>query len=192
MLLFLVTASLVWHLVFAFFMARDFRLLVKITRWAASIYLVLFGLFVAEVLREGLIVHGATILHWDARLAWTLWFSLVVASMIDWRFLVPAAALPLYVLSFPETRTLLNYGLVRLGWLDLVHSPISLAIGRGGGLVQLLKARECVEGAMMTAARPIQSALDFAAAWAPWAGPGMERLKPVEPWNGFLLWEWWK
>ncbi len=63
MLLFFITASLIWHLVFAFFMARDFRLLLKITRWAISIYLVLFGLFVAEVLREGLVVSGAAILH---------------------------------------------------------------------------------------------------------------------------------
>lgn len=69
MLLFFITASIVWQLVLAFFIARDFRLLLKITRWAITIYLVLFGLFIAEVLREGLIVNGAAILHWDARLA---------------------------------------------------------------------------------------------------------------------------
>ncbi len=59
MLLFILTASLVWHVVLAFFVARDLRLLLKITRWATAIYLVVFGLFVAEVLREGLVVNGA-------------------------------------------------------------------------------------------------------------------------------------
>ncbi|KAI1775960.1 hypothetical protein F4818DRAFT_393650 [Hypoxylon cercidicola] len=186
MLLFIITASLVWHMVLAFFVARDFRRLLTITRWAISIYLVLFGLFIAEVLREGLVVNGAAILHWDARLAWAFWYTLVAAGVADWRFLVPAVALPLYIISFPETRTLLNYGLVRLGWLDLVHSPTSFAIGRGGGLVRVLKAGEYVDGAMRNAARPsarmIQRVLDFATAWAPWAGPDMEKLKPVEPW----------
>ncbi|KAI0173054.1 hypothetical protein GGR52DRAFT_590230 [Hypoxylon sp. FL1284] len=194
MLLFFITASLVWHLVLAFFVALDVRLLLRITRWAVSIYLVLFGLFIAEVLREGLAVNGAAPLDWDARLAWALWFALVAAGVADWRFLVPAAALPLYVLSFPEARTLLNYGLVRLGWLELVHSPVAFAVTRAGGLVQLARAGDRVSGAVADAVRPVagmvRGLLDLAVAWSPWTGPGMEKLRPAGLWDGFLLWEW--
>lgn len=60
----------------------------------------------------------------------------------------------------------------------------------------MLKAGECVEGAMMAAVRPtvrmIRSTLDFATAWASSTGPDMESLKPVKPQNGVLLGEWWK
>ncbi|KAI1405078.1 hypothetical protein F4819DRAFT_53252 [Hypoxylon fuscum] len=194
MLLFVVTASLVWHGVLAFFLARDFRLLLRVTRWATCIYLVVFGLFVAEALREGLVVNGAHTLHWDVRLAWAIWFVLVAASVADWRFLVPAVLLPLYVLSFPETRTLLNYGLARLGWLELVHSPVSFAMRRGVGLERVVKTKQCVDGTIENAVGPVmkivKSALDPITSWA-WAGD-IEKLKSAEPWNRFLLGGWWK
>ncbi|KAI2617872.1 hypothetical protein GGR54DRAFT_201485 [Hypoxylon sp. NC1633] len=191
MLLFIITATLVWHAVLAFFMARDLRLLLRVTRWATCIWLVIFGLFVAEVLREGLVVNGAGTLHWDARLAWALWFLLVAAGVADWRFLLPAVLLPLYVCSFPETRMLLNYGLVRLGWLELVHSPLSFALRRGGGVVWLREfVGDRVAGVLGPVVGAVKTALDGVVAWAPWAGPDMVKLRRVDGWNGFLFGEW--
>ncbi|KAI1373165.1 hypothetical protein F4677DRAFT_448755 [Hypoxylon crocopeplum] len=186
MLLFIATASLVWHVVLTFFVARDPRLLLKVARWATAIYLIGFGLFAAEVLREGLVVNGAHTLHWDARLAWALWFLLVAAGVADWRFLIPAAVLPLWVLSFPEVRTLLNYGLVRLGWLEVVHSPVSFVIKKHG----LERVGGAVENVFGPAARAVKGVLDAVAALAPWAGPDMEKLRPVERWNGSLIGRW--
>ncbi|TGJ86568.1 hypothetical protein E0Z10_g2161 [Xylaria hypoxylon] len=125
MFIIFISAVLVWTAVLAFFMLRDWRLLLKILRWSISIWLVIFGIVVSEVLREGLIVNGSAPLHWDVRLAWTVWFIIVACSFVDWRFLVPAVALPLWFVSHPEVQTLLNYGLVRLKWIGIVHSPLA-------------------------------------------------------------------
>ncbi|CAJ2504760.1 Uu.00g121540.m01.CDS01 [Anthostomella pinea] len=102
LLLFLLTTSLVWTTVLTFFIVRDYRLLLHVARWSTSIYLIVFGIFAAEVLREGLVVNGHAPLHWDVRIAWTSWFVLVACSVFDWRFLVPAVVCPVWFLSFPE------------------------------------------------------------------------------------------
>ncbi|KAK5633307.1 hypothetical protein RRF57_009021 [Xylaria bambusicola] len=131
MLMFLLSAFLVWTLVLTFFILSNFRLLLQTFRWTLTIYLLCSAILAAEVLREGLVVNGEPTFHWDVRLAWTAWILLIVGSVIDWHFLLPAAALPLWFLSHPEARTLLNHGLVRLGWLDIFHSPLMWAVGRG-------------------------------------------------------------
>ncbi|KAK7755459.1 hypothetical protein SLS62_002388 [Diatrype stigma] len=124
MLILLLSASLVWVAVLTFFVVTDYRLLLKVIRWSATIYLIGLGLIIPEILRVGLIVNGQEGLHGNAVLAWAAWFSLTVLAIVDWRFLVPASAVPMWFLSSAEARVLLNYGLVRLGWLDAFYSPI--------------------------------------------------------------------
>lgn len=124
MLILLLSASLVWITVLTFFVIKDYRLLLKVIRWSATIYLIGLGLIIPEILRVGLIVNGQEGLHGNAILAWAAWFSLTILAIVDWRFLVPASAVPMWFLSSAEARVLLNYGLVRLGWLDAFYSPI--------------------------------------------------------------------
>ncbi len=124
MLIFLLSAFVVWISVLTFFVVKDYRLLLNVIRWSTTIYLIGFGLVIPEILRVGLIVNGQEGLHWDAILAWAAWFSLTILAVVDWRFLVPAGGVPIWLLSSTETRVLLNYGLVRLGWLDAFYSPI--------------------------------------------------------------------
>ncbi|RYP72939.1 hypothetical protein DL769_004339 [Monosporascus sp. CRB-8-3] len=119
-----VSASFVWVVVLTFFVIKEYRLLLKVFRWSMTIYLVTLGLVVPEILRAGLTVNGQEDLHWDAILAWIAWFGLTVLSIIDWRFLLPAGGVPVWLFSRPETRVLLNYGLVKLGWLDAFYSPM--------------------------------------------------------------------
>ncbi|KAI0467564.1 hypothetical protein F4859DRAFT_493777 [Xylaria cf. heliscus] len=126
MLLFAILSGLlVWTVVLSVNILHNWRLLLRALRWSTTLYLAIFGLLAGEVLREGLVVNGSEVLHWDVRLAWTAWYALVVGSALDWRFLVPAAILPAWVLGYPEARALLDYGLVRLGWVDVVHSPLA-------------------------------------------------------------------
>lgn len=125
MLILLLSASLVWVAVLTFFVVKDYRLLLRVVRWSATIYLIGLGLVIPEILRVGLLVSGQEALHGSAVLAWAAWFGLaVLPAILDWRFLAPAALVPLWFLSDPEARVLLNYGLVRLGWLDAFYSPI--------------------------------------------------------------------
>ncbi|RYO94172.1 hypothetical protein DL762_000682 [Monosporascus cannonballus] len=119
-----VSASLVWIVVLTFFVIKDYRLLLKIFRWPMTIYLIILGLVVPEILRAGLTVNAQEDLHWDAILAWIAWFGPTVLSIFDWRFLLPAGGVPVWLFSRPETRVLLNYGLVKLGWLGAFYSPM--------------------------------------------------------------------
>ncbi|RWA04011.1 hypothetical protein EKO27_g11098 [Xylaria grammica] len=123
MVIFFASALAVWGLVLTFFMLRDIRLLFRVLRWSASIWLLLLGVVVSEVLREGLVVNGDAPLYWNVQAAWTFWFVLVGLSFFDWRFLLPAVALPIWFLAQPEIQILLNFGLVRLGWMGIVHNP---------------------------------------------------------------------
>ncbi|KAI3330141.1 hypothetical protein F4824DRAFT_479589 [Ustulina deusta] len=190
MLIFFLSAALVWTAVLTFFVVRDWRLLLRVLRWSTSIWLVGFGILVAEVLREGLLVNGETGLHSDVRLAWTAWFVLVAFSVVDWRFLVPAAGLPLWFLSYPEVRTLLNYGLVRLGWFGIVHSPLAWAVGqptilelgiRGHMLADILLGQ-----VVLPVLRPAKALMDYAAGWALWTTDrNLEKLRPPSRWTWF-------
>ncbi|RYP93328.1 hypothetical protein DL770_000517 [Monosporascus sp. CRB-9-2] len=119
-----VSALFVWIVVLTFFVIKEYRLLLKVLRWSMTIYLITLGLVAPEILRAGLIVNGQEDLHWDAILAWVAWFGLTVLSIVDWRFLLPAGSVPAWLFSRPETRVLLNYGLVKLGWLDAFYSPM--------------------------------------------------------------------
>ncbi|KAI1637731.1 hypothetical protein F4809DRAFT_302844 [Biscogniauxia mediterranea] len=184
MLLFLITASLAWNLVLSFFVLRDPQLLLRVLRWSASLWLVAFGVLAAEVLREGLVVNGHAPLHWDVRVAWTAWFLLVAASVVDWRLLVPAALLPLWFLSFPEVRLLLDYGLVRLGWVGLVHSPLQWVAGRPGALQLGVRAHALAAGVwgrvLMPLWRPVKVLMDGVASvlGVSWAEDGLTKLRP--------------
>ncbi|KAI8628495.1 hypothetical protein F5Y19DRAFT_476478 [Xylariaceae sp. FL1651] len=188
MLTFFISALLVWNLVLTFFVLRDWRLLLKILRWSISIWLICFGILVSEVLREGLIVNGEISLHWDVRLAWTSWFVLVACSVIDWRFLIPAAALPLWFLSYPEVQTLLNYGLVRLKWLCIVHSPLTWAASRPKtlelGIRGYMVAHKLLGKIILPVLRPMKSLMDYAAGWVLWTTDhSLEKLRPPPRWT---------
>lgn len=124
MLIVLLSAFLVWSSVLTFFVIKDYRLLAKVIRWSTTLYLIGFGLVIPEILRVGLVVSGQDRLQWNTLVAWAIWYSLTILTLIDWRFLVPAVVIPIWLLSLTETRILLNYGLVRLGWLDAFYNPV--------------------------------------------------------------------
>lgn len=118
------SASLIWTAVLTFFVIKDYRLLARVIRWSTTIYLIALGLVIPEILRVGLVVNGQDGLHWNSVLAWAVWYTLTVLALLDWRFLIPAAGVAVLFLSRAETRVLLNYGLVRLGWIDAFYSPL--------------------------------------------------------------------
>jgi len=188
MLIFYLSALVIWNAVLTFFILRDWRLLLRVLRWSTSIWLVIFGILASEVLREGLVVHGELLLHWDVRIAWTFWYILVACSIIDWRFLAPAVALPLWFLSYTEVRTLLNYGLVRLKWLDIVHSPVTWAVSRPGTLklgirLQVLFWR-FLNGVVLPLLRPMKGLMDYATGWVLWTTDrSLDKLRPPSRWT---------
>ncbi|KAK8022928.1 hypothetical protein PG991_006809 [Apiospora marii] len=56
MWLLLSTVPLVWSLVLTVHLARNYRVLVRLVRWTAWVYLLVLSVVAAEVLREGFIV----------------------------------------------------------------------------------------------------------------------------------------
>ncbi|KAI1427827.1 hypothetical protein F5Y12DRAFT_120445 [Xylaria sp. FL1777] len=188
MLIFFISALVVWTTVLTFFILSDWRLLLRVLRWSTSIWLVIFGILMSEVLREGLLVNGETSLHWYVRLAWTIWFVLVACSVIDWRFLVPAVALPLWFLSYPEVRMLVNYGLVRLGWLGVVHSPLTWAVSQPKMLVLGIRGHMIVDQLLGRIIKPVlgrvKSLMDYTAGWVLWTTDrSLEKLRPSPGWT---------
>ncbi|KAI0446369.1 hypothetical protein F4803DRAFT_504595 [Xylaria telfairii] len=188
----LLSGVLVWNVVLTFHILHNWRFFLRVLRWSTTLYLVILGVLAAEVLREGLIVNGSTVLHWDVRLVWTVWYMLVAASALDWRFLVPAAALPLWFLSYPEVRTLLDYGLVRLGWVGVVHSPLSWAASRPKMLELGIRAHMAVDQVLghvvIPVLRPVRSFTDYLIDWALWmTDRSWDKLRPPSAWNGLPL-----
>ncbi|KAI2633286.1 hypothetical protein GGS21DRAFT_519893 [Xylaria nigripes] len=188
MQIFIITGLLVWNIVLVFFIIRDRQLLLKVLRWSTTIWLFFFGILVSEVLREGLIVNGDTALHWDIQIAWTLWFILVASSIIDWRFLVPAVALVLWFLSYPEVRTLLDYGLVRLKWVGIVHNPLTWAASRPSLLEFWIRWKRVFETVMDRAVLPVlgllKGLMHYIAGWIWWTTDrDMEKLRPSANWS---------
>ncbi|KAI0509708.1 hypothetical protein F5B22DRAFT_615704 [Xylaria bambusicola] len=185
---FFLAAYLLWTLVLAFFILCNFGLLLKTVRWTLTLYLLGSAILAAEVLREGLFVNGENKLHWDIRVAWTAWIVFVVGSVIDWRFLLPASALPLWFLSYPEARTLLNYGLVRLGWIEIVHSPLTWAVGQArimglGDRTHVVAVKglgKSVSSVLMPALRAVSSTIE----WALWTTEQeLAKLRPTHAWS---------
>ncbi|KAI0105281.1 hypothetical protein GGR51DRAFT_520220 [Nemania sp. FL0031] len=194
--IFLISAVLVWNVVLTFFILRDWRLLLRVARWSASIWLILFGILASEVLREGLIVHGEDSLHWNVRLIWTAWFLLVACSVLDWRFAVPAAALLFWFLSYPEVHTLLNFGLVRLGWLNIVHSPLAWAASRPKTLEISVRAQMLVKTVLGRVILPVlgtaKDLMDHVAGWVLWTTDrSLEKLRPQPGWTWIPFAERW-
>lgn len=188
MLAFLFSVLLVWNGVLTFFLIRDWRLLMRVLRWTATIWLVAFGLLASGVLREGLVVNGDTALHWDVRLAWTAWFVLVGCSVLDWRFLPPAVVLPIWLFSHPEVCLLLDYGLVRLRWLRPVHGSVAWVTSdlttlfawafRTHATFDCLVAR-----ILIPATRPVNNLIDHATSWlVQISEPSLDKLQPPLRW----------
>ncbi|KAI1325942.1 hypothetical protein F5Y16DRAFT_411127 [Xylariaceae sp. FL0255] len=188
LLLFFLSFSLIWTSVLTIYIFREWKLFLKVLRWATSVWLVIFGIAVSEVLREGLTVNGEASLHRDVRLAWTSWFLLVACSVLDWRFVLPAAALPLWFLSYPEVRTLLDYGLVRLQWIGFVHNPLAWAIKRRETLQIGIYGHHLfggVFGQMIGwGLTPLRGLLDYAAGFViQTTEEGLGRLRPPTRWS---------
>ncbi|RYP03628.1 hypothetical protein DL764_005007 [Monosporascus ibericus] len=146
MLILLLGALLAWIVVLTFFVIKEYRLLLKVFRWSTTIYLITLGLVAPEIPKAGLTVNGREDLHWDAILAWVAWFGLTVLSIVDWRFLLPAGGVPAWLFSRQETRVLLNYGLVKLGWLDAFYSPMWWMMTRNNAPDLWLNIRPLREG----------------------------------------------
>ncbi|KAI1341300.1 hypothetical protein F5Y15DRAFT_422565 [Xylariaceae sp. FL0016] len=208
LLLLALSTSLVWTAVLTVFVVRDYRLLLRVFRWSTTIYLAIAGILAAEVLREGLVVGGggggggsghpgplhaspspspsSSALHWDVRVAWTAWFLLVAAALVNWRFLVPAVLLPAWWLSYPEVRMLLAYGVVRLRWTGAVYSPLTWLLSRGGALEAAWRGKQVLQrvvaGFAAPVVRPLGGVLEFLAGVvaARWTEDGLERLRPSQ------------
>ncbi|KAH9886594.1 hypothetical protein F4778DRAFT_786694 [Xylariomycetidae sp. FL2044] len=222
MFLFILTAILIYNGVLAFFILKDYRLFLRILRWSTTIFLLVFGVFMAEVLREGLLVNmayaapppgdrhftsssgavyvrngadgvtaaeppavgWAKMLHWCVLLAWSAWFLCVTLSIVDRRFLAVGVVLPLWAFAYPEVRMLINYGIVRLQWVELVYSPFTFFLFRPAGLERIVRGMWWYEGLMgrlvLPVIRLVRGVLGFVFGWAGsgWSGEGMEILRP--------------
>ncbi|KAI2466290.1 hypothetical protein F4781DRAFT_357485 [Annulohypoxylon bovei var. microspora] len=118
-------ALLVWFVVLTLKVASNIRLLLQTTRWAVTLYMGLLGLPLCLAFREGLVALGAEESSISNALAmWTLWYVWVAASVISWPFAVPAVIILAKALSSPWIRMVLDYGLVRLSWVEWVHNPM--------------------------------------------------------------------
>ncbi|KAI1134595.1 hypothetical protein F5Y05DRAFT_202379 [Hypoxylon sp. FL0543] len=185
MLFFIITACLFWWVTLINFVLLDYRLLLKTTRAATTLYLVILGLFIPEVLREGLSVLGLNELQDGFRLLWMSWFSLVVIGTVYWMWLIPAALIAVVVLSIPDVGILLKYGLVQKGWLEIAYTPIWFVVSNayrvflGGPFKsQYLQAlRESGFGSVMNATTAF---LDKAPQHFPWLAPVSQRLREIQ------------
>ncbi|KAI1364100.1 hypothetical protein F5Y08DRAFT_307927 [Xylaria arbuscula] len=131
MFLFLLSPFFLWVFVFTFFIltsVRNIILILQTIRWTLVIWLLGCGILAGEALRAGLLVINEPELQLDIHFYWSIWILLIVGCGVDWIFLFPAIGLPLIFLSYPQARMLFNFGLVKLGWLEPVHSPITFLL----------------------------------------------------------------
>ncbi|KAI0097034.1 hypothetical protein F4776DRAFT_554258 [Hypoxylon sp. NC0597] len=187
MIFFLLTASFLWWATLVNFVFQDYRLLLRTTRVATTIYLVAFGLLVAEVLREGLFVVGLQELQGKIRFLWMCWFLLVVAGTIYWQYLIPAAIIAIWVFTIPDIRTLLNYGLVRLGWLEITYNPIWFAVSRPLWPIRLLEILHGPEFLVKIRSSEIGKFMVDTTTWLegiserlPWIGSVSRKIRELE------------
>ncbi|KAK7991588.1 hypothetical protein PG988_000382 [Apiospora saccharicola] len=148
MWLLLSTIPLVWTLVLTVHLARNYRVLLRLVRWTAWVYLLVLSVVAAEVLREGFIVlkppattntnnndinnnnnsgsefvggRGGVVA--DVGAWWFAWFVVVALSAVFPLLLVPAVGLPVLLLRHPAFRLVVDFGLARLGWTAAVYNP---------------------------------------------------------------------
>ncbi|KAI1483212.1 hypothetical protein F4774DRAFT_214198 [Daldinia eschscholtzii] len=125
----LLSAIITWSTVFGLWLARYPELLVQATRWGANVWLLVFGLLGMKAVTAGFASidpkelskypHPATV-FW----LFITWYMAVCASVVYKKFLIVALVVLLLVfMQFPELRTLMDYGLVKLGWLNWVYNP---------------------------------------------------------------------
>ncbi|KAI0430025.1 hypothetical protein F5Y09DRAFT_308886 [Xylaria sp. FL1042] len=129
MLLFIfLSGALIYNIVLTSFVLRDRQLILNTLRWSVTLWLGIFGLFACEVVRKGFLVHGETTLPWYTLGVWILWFIVVGFSVYDVRLLIPAIAVLICALSYPKAFALFDSGLLRLGWVDVVHNPVGWVV----------------------------------------------------------------
>ncbi|KAI1446037.1 hypothetical protein F5Y02DRAFT_87951 [Annulohypoxylon stygium] len=138
MLFFLAIAAVIaWTIVVSLALLINIRLFLKTIRWAITMLMVVLGVPLIYVLREGLVVvqyqldevSDEELVNY-ATSRWTVWYLFATSSIFFWPFLIPAVGGMVAALSQPEVLQLLDYGLVRLGWSDYVHNPLwHMAVG---------------------------------------------------------------
>ncbi|KAF2971781.1 hypothetical protein GQX73_g1833 [Xylaria multiplex] len=106
---FVTSILVVWTTVLTLFMLFHLRLLFRVIRWSIFTWLILFGIGLSDVLRHRFIYYGLDVLHWDIRAAWFIWLSIVIMSVIDWRFLIPAIIVPFFYLDSYDLQLVLKY-----------------------------------------------------------------------------------
>ncbi|KAK8097833.1 uncharacterized protein PG998_013319 [Apiospora kogelbergensis] len=164
MWLLLFTIPLVWTFVLTIHLARHYRVLVRLVRWTAWVYLLILSVVAAEVLREGFIVLKPTHTNHhhhhhsdngnteggflqrggggggvvaDVGAWWFAWFVVVALSAVFPLLLVPAVGLPVLLLRHPAFRLVVDFGLARLGWTAAVYNPVGFWYG---GVIKPLAA----------------------------------------------------
>ncbi|KAK8115858.1 hypothetical protein PG984_012360 [Apiospora sp. TS-2023a] len=167
MWLLLSTIPLVWTLVLTVHLARNYRVLLRLVRWTAWVYLLVLSVVAAEVLREGFIVlkppattntnnndinnhnsggefvggRGGVVA--DVGAWWFAWFVVVALSAVFPLLLVPAVGLPVLLLRHPAFRLVVDFGLARLGWTAAVYNP---AVFWYGNVLRPLAGAAAVKG----------------------------------------------
>ncbi|KAK6846245.1 hypothetical protein PG987_001433 [Apiospora arundinis] len=121
MWLLLCTIPLVWTFVLTIHLARNYRVLLRLVRWTAWVYLLVLSVVAAEVLREGFLGGGVVA---DVGAWWFAWFVVVALSAVFPLLLVPAVGLPVLLLRHPAFRLVVDFGLARLGWTAAVYNPV--------------------------------------------------------------------
>ncbi|KAK8878914.1 hypothetical protein PGQ11_000208 [Apiospora arundinis] len=152
MWLLLCTIPLVWTFVLTIHLARNYRVLLRLVRWTAWVYLLVLSVVAAEVLREGFLVLKPTHINHntpkinnadsekppqflqggsrgggvvaDVGAWWFAWFVVVALSAVFPLLLVPAVGLPVLLLRHPAFRLVVDFGLARLGWTAAVYNPV--------------------------------------------------------------------
>ncbi|KAI1468991.1 uncharacterized protein F4812DRAFT_425380 [Daldinia caldariorum] len=148
MLYFIVlSATITWSIVFGLWLVRYPQLLIRATRWAITIWMLVFGLLGMRAVALGFAcVDPADLSHYPhpAAVFWLFlaWYVAVCASVVYDKSLIVALAVLLLVLAwFPELRTLMDFGLVRLGWLNWVYNPLFTLLTEALGARRAYRSR---------------------------------------------------
>ncbi|KAI2777800.1 hypothetical protein F4815DRAFT_279513 [Daldinia loculata] len=125
----LLSAVITWCTVFTLWLARYPQLLLRTARWGINIWMLVFGLLGMRAVTAGFdSIDPESMSNYPAptTVFWFfyIWYGVVCVSVVYKGYLAPAFLVLLAVaFGCPELRTLMDYGLISLGWLDWVYNP---------------------------------------------------------------------